>query len=365
MFKNKKNKDILFIFLILVFTSFAAINLGQYYYNCKPNSPVYQRGAVLTTTSKPSKSPAVAAKAKAVGAEKTAEKTNDLILSTKIDKLQIHTKHNLVKGIYLTQWTLENTALLDYLIKHAKAAGIDTFIVDLELPSKRYQQNIALLKQNHITYVARIIMFPNGGGKPNEMTDPAIWQRKYALVKQAIAWGASSIQLDYIRYSSKEPASSEHAKNVYKIIQWYKSKVAEQNIPLQVDVFGITSLGESKHIGQNVQMFAQSVDAICPMVYPSHFVPFPSHFQHPYDTVYDSLALLQKQFDYKMPIKMYAYIELSNYHYPMTHEKTLAYIKAQLKAVKAAGADGWYAWSPHNRYDNLFYVLENNKVDTE
>ena len=59
-----------------------------------------------------------------------------------------------------------------------------------------------------------------------------------------------------------------------------------------------------------------------------------------------------------MPIKMYPYIELSNYHFPMSRPKTLEYIKAQIKAVHDAGADGWYAWSPHNRYDNLFHVLE-------
>ena len=61
----------------------------------------------------------------------------------------------------------------------------------------------------------------------------------------------------------------------------------------------------------------------------------------------------------KMPIKMYPYIELSNYHYPMSRPKTLQYIQAQIKAAHDAGADGWYAWSPHNRYDNLFKVLEN------
>jgi len=265
-----------------------------------------------------------------------------------------------IKGIYLTQWTLENTSVLNYLIKNAKASGVDTFIVDYEIPSKRYRENIALLKENNIKYVARIIMFPDGG-TPKQITTPEIWQRKYSLVRQAVDLGASSIQLDYIRYSSKQPASSEHSKNIFKIIQWYKNKL--QNVPLEVDVFGITSLGESKHIGQNVQLFAQTVDAICPMVYPSHFVPFPHHFEHPYDTVYDSLSLIQKQFNHQMPIKMYAYIELSNYHYPMSHAKTLAYIKAQIKAVEAAGADGWYAWSPHNRYDNLFAVLQNQKIE--
>lgn len=263
-----------------------------------------------------------------------------------------------VKGIYITQWNFENTAFLNYLIKRSKAAGIDTFVVDMELmPDKRFRENVALVLDNHIKYVARIIMF-DGGGSHTQIETPAIWQKKYALAKAAVDLGASQIQMDYIRYSSKNRPSPENAKNILKIISWYKNKLASQNIPLQVDVFGIASFGESRYIGQNIKSFSTVVDAICPMVYPSHYVPFPYHFAHPYETVYGSLKSIKNQFDEKMPVKLYAYIELSNYHYPMSRPKTLEYIRAQMKAVNESGADGWYAWSPHNRYDNLFNILD-------
>lgn len=263
------------------------------------------------------------------------------------------------KGIYLTQYTLENTAFLKYLIKNAKKAGIDTFIVDLEIPSKRYQQNIALVLKNNIKYVARIIIFP-GGGNAAAIKNPAIWQKKYKLAQQAVDWGASEIQLDYIRYSSKQNASGNNAQDVLKIIKWYKDQLAQHKIPLQIDVFGETSFGESKHIGQNIQLFSQTVDAVCPMVYPFHYVPFLQHFRTPYETVYKSLTSIKKQFNNKVPMRIYAYIELTNYHYPMPREKTLKYIQAQMSAVDHAGVDGWYAWSPHNRYDNLFFLLQNS-----
>lgn len=265
-----------------------------------------------------------------------------------------------VKGIYLTQYSVENTAFLNHLIKNAKAAGIDTFVVDYEIPSKRYRDNIALLKENNIKYVARIVMFP-GGGTPDVIRSPEKWQKKYALVKAAIDLGANEIQLDYIRYNTKQKPSSENAKDILAIISWYKSKLAAQNIPLQVDVFGISGFGESKYIGQNVKLFSEQVDAVCPMVYPSHYTPFAEHFATPYDTVYTSLTGIKEQLNEELPVKMYAYIELSNYHFPMNREKTLAYIKAQIKAADAAGADGWYAWSPHNRYDNLFRVLQSQE----
>lgn len=273
-----------------------------------------------------------------------------------------HTSFASAKGIYLTQYTLENTAFLKYLIQHAKEAGINTFVVDMELPSKRYQENIALVKNSGIQYVARIIMFP-GGGTIQQINDPNYWQRKYNLVKQAAAWGASQIQLDYIRFKASQKPSQENAQKILGIIKWYKDKLAQLHIPLQVDIFGIASFGESKHIGQNIKLFSESVDVVCPMVYPSHYVPFAYHYKRPYETVLDSLENIQKQFGETMPIKVIPYIELSNYHYSMSKGDKLKYIDAQLDAVDEADADGWYAWSPHNRYDNLFTVLKNRMAD--
>jgi hypothetical protein len=237
-----------------------------------------------------------------------------LLISLSLLFITTHASAVPVKGIYVTQYSFENTAFLNHLIAGAKKAGVNTFVVDLEKPSKKYRQNIDLLKDNNIHYVARIIMFP-GGGTKEQIENPTIWQKKYALAKQAVDWGASQIQLDYIRYNTKQKASPQNAQNVLKIISWYKNKLSGQNIPLQIDVFGIASFGESKYIGQNIKLFSQSVDAICPMVYPSHYVPFPEHFKHPYDTVYSSLSHIKKQFggDH-MPIKMYAYIELSLSH---------------------------------------------------
>lgn len=268
------------------------------------------------------------------------------------------TAYPFTKGIYITQYNFENTSYLNYLIKRAKKVGIDTFIVDLELPSKHYQKNLQLLKTNSIKYIARIIVFPDGGTPEQVLSEP-YWVKKYKLAQTAIDYGSQEIQLDYIRYNTKQGASKKHAEDIHKIIQWFKERLAKQNIPLQIDVFGITSFGEEKNIGQSIPLFSQSVDAICPMIYPSHFEPFKEHALSPYKIVYTSLTSIKEQFGNKpLSFKLVPYIELSNYRFPLSRAKKIEYIKAQIKAVEAAGADGWYAWSPHNQYDNLFSILE-------
>lgn len=262
------------------------------------------------------------------------------------------------KGIYINQGTLENTSLLNSLIKQSKEVGINTFVVDLSSVTRNYQKNINLIKSNGIKYVARIVVFPDGG-KAQQIKSNTYWEGKYKLIDSAIRFGADEIQLDYIRYSTKQPPSSQNAKDIKQVIKWYKQKVALRNIPLQIDIFGEVSFKESPRIGQNIQLFADTIDAACPMVYPSHYHPYQKHSKEPYQTVYKSLEALKKQFNQKPPFRLTPYIEASNYHYKWSPSKKTVYILSQIRAVEDAKADGWFVWSPSNHYTNLFAALKN------
>lgn len=265
------------------------------------------------------------------------------------------------RGIYLTQYTLENTKTLNYLISRAKATGINTFVVDMSQVSNKYDRNIALLKKNNIKYVARVVVFPLGG-TDEEVHSMAQREKRWNLVQHAINLGADAIQLDYIRYDTHRGTSPQYTSDIHNVIKWFKTRVAAENVPLQIDVFGETCFGPSKHIGQDLTVFADSVDDVNPMVYPSHYWPYPEHSTHPYDTIATALDALKDQFDSDtLPFKVHAFIEASNYHYHMSPEAAQKYLRAEIKAVRDAGVQGWYVWSAHNQYDNLFAVLEENQ----
>jgi hypothetical protein len=268
------------------------------------------------------------------------------------------------KGIYLTQYTLEKTDKLKHFIEEAKATGINTFVVDREYKSSHYAKNIAMLKEAGFKVVARVIVFPDGG-KPEHVLSEAYWAQRYAQMDAAIKAGVDAIQLDYIRYSSKMPANPKHAHDIYKIIKYYKEKLAARNIPMQIDIFGEVSYYPSMHIGQDIQLFADSVDSVNPMVYPSHFWPYEKYSVEPYKTVNNSLNALAEQFEDKPPFKIHAFIEGTNYHYlkKTTDAQKQKYLLAEIRAVEdAKNAAGWYVWSANNQYDNLFAVLRNNKT---
>jgi len=263
-----------------------------------------------------------------------------------------------VKGIYITSSTMQNTAKITHLIKQAKSVGIDTFVVDVEKSSKRFAQNVGLLKQNGIRFVARVVVFPQGG-TPERVKSMEYREKKFRLIELAKQYGAEEIQLDYIRYDTKQGSSSQHAIDIANVIRWFREKLG--SMPLQVDVFGIASFKPEHNIGQDVLLFAKYVDTICPMNYPSHFEPFAFHSAKPYETIFKALSALKEQFDGKVPVKIITWIETSNYRYAWTSASKKKYIAAQIRAANDSGINGWYAWSPNNLYDNLFAVLAENK----
>lgn len=258
------------------------------------------------------------------------------------------------KGIYITESTLANTQYLTELIHQSKEVGINTFVVDLIKNHKNYGQNIKLIQSHGIRYVARIVVFDKGGNT-SQVRSLDYWKKKYQLVDAAIHYGADEIQLDYIRYSTKQPPSSQNSVDIHNVIKWFKS---QNNKPLQIDVFGEASFKPSTRIGQDIRLFAPSVDTVCPMVYPSHYKPYSYHSNRPYETINKSLKAMRLQFDNNPPFKIKPYIEATNFRYRMSTEKNIAYILEQIRAVEDNHSDGWYVWSANNKYAALFKALK-------
>lgn len=265
------------------------------------------------------------------------------------------------RGIYINQSSAENSRYINYLIERSKEVGINTFVIDYERSNKHYEANIQQVKKNGIRYVARVVVFPKGGDN-SQILSQAYWEKRYKLVESAINLGADSIQLDYIRYRPTQAPSHQNAENILTVIKWFKNKVEAHKIPLQVDVFGIASFGESKYIGQDLKLIGPAVDAMCPMLYPSHFEPYKTHAVTPYRTVYSALQALKTQLNNNVSFKLYPYIEMTNYRFRHPQDKIQGYIYAQIKATEDANSDGWFAWSAGNKYDNLFLVMKNYPV---
>lgn len=276
-----------------------------------------------------------------------------------ISMIYAHSVIGFTKGIYLTQSTAENSKRLVSLIHNAKKKGIDTFVIDIKRPSKRYIKAIKQVKMSGLKYVARVVIFP-GGGTDSQVKNKNIWLKRLALMNYAINHGAKAIQLDYIRYRARTYPSKKKVNNIENVVKFFKKYLSKHNIDMQLDIFGVVAHHPSYTIGQDAKVLAKYTNVFCPMVYPSHYEPYQYHAKRPYKTVFDSIVALKKQLKNFPKVKIIAYIELYNYRYPLLRHKRYEYIKEQIRAVKKAGADGWYVWSARNKYHSLFTILKNN-----
>ena len=90
-------------------------------------------------------------------------------------------------------------------------------MVDCKKDTQVYRQNIQLIKNNHIKYIARIVVFPDGGTDEQVLSED-YWSDKYRLADLAIHLGAQEIQLDYVRYRADHESSMQNEQNIYHVI---------------------------------------------------------------------------------------------------------------------------------------------------
>jgi hypothetical protein len=260
-----------------------------------------------------------------------------------------------VRGIYLQQLTALDATRLHELIDKAKAAGFNTFVVDLWRRSPEYAAAIKTVQDAGLHYVPRITMFPDGA-RPGQIDNRQLLEKRWTLVDYALKLGATDIQLDYIRFSSRNLPSAENAGKVREVLRFFRQRIQQRGARLQIDIFGEVSYGPSLRIGQDARLFAPELDAVCPMLYPSHFEPYKETAKAPYATVHGALTALERQTK-QSALPIYPWIEHFNYRHRMNETERAAYFEAQLEAVLSSGAQGFYIWSVGNYYDIPFDVL--------
>lgn len=128
-----------------------------------------------------------------------------------------------------------------------------------------------------------------GGPYPIGWLDPGDAKAQgyiFDLVREVLALGADEINLDYVRYPVQRGLGNAdfHLKDTGRtrvgVITDFVEKVhaitQASHVPLSVDLFGVTATGTQQDIdglGQDIARLSPNVEALMPMVYPSHYGP--------------------------------------------------------------------------------------------
>jgi hypothetical protein len=109
------------------------------------------------------------------------------------------------------------------------------------------------------------------------------WQYPIDLAIEACQLGFDEIQFDYVRfpsdgdistarYSIASPNADTRVETIAGFLQEARDQIHEEGCAVSADLFAIVlSVFDDQGIGQRVEELSWTVDAISPMIYPSHY----------------------------------------------------------------------------------------------
>lgn len=255
-----------------------------------------------------------------------------------------------VKGIYVSG-PMAGTAGMDNLIALVDRTELNALVIDvknddgyltceLDVPlaeqigsEKHYIKDLPALvqtcKEKNIYLIARVVAFkdPILAGKMPEWSlhnsDGSVFRDKSGLAwvnpyrkevwkylasvgEAAIKAGFDEVQYDYVRFSTdsrmKQVDFGDSTKGRTKteaisgFTLYASERIHAAGGRISADVYGVVidSEEDQQIVGQNYVEMSRSLDAISPMIYPSHYGPYnyqiPVPDAQPYDTV---LAAMQ------------------------------------------------------------------------
>ena len=184
-----------------------------------------------------------------------------------------------------------------------------------------------------------------------------VWDYNVSIAEVAARAGFDEIQFDYVRF----PTDGDVDAIVYPgktttppgwVIAEFAHYAAKRLKPLGVrvstDVFGLAATRDLG-IGQVPRRLAKYVDAVYPMVYPSHFGSGEYGLDEPNNapgaTVEWSLSDFRQQLK-KGKAELIPWLQ--DFSYGRTYK--LADVRAQIEAARLMGARGYLLWNPLGIY---------------
>ncbi|PJZ53202.1 putative glycoside hydrolase [Leptospira adleri] len=262
------------------------------------------------------------------------------------------------RGIYISQRTLKKVKTFEELRRKGKTHGVNFLVIDVQ-PKSPSKETLDSLISEGFYPVARIVNFD--GGLPTEKPSDQRISSIHRSIRAACESGFPEIQLDYIRYADNlqlKLSFETRYKNISGIIKNIRNETLKcENLPyIGADIFGRIPFNQNDSIGQKVEVFAQVVDVLYPMLYPSHFYGMPARIKDPYQTVYDGTLLTLKRS--LKTTRVIPYIQGFNMSVAKSGLSLSDYIKAQVKAAYDSGAHGFVVWNAWNDYDSTFQALK-------
>jgi hypothetical protein len=319
---------------------------------------------------------------------------------------------DVVRGLYVNRWAATGTKVWQ-LIAMARTTEINALVIDVKddrgfvlyssrvplahdigadtvgpLTAARVRALLDTMRVHGIYPIARIVVakdpllatrrpdwairlkadprlpWHDRQGRPwLDANQRGVWQYAADLAREAVSLGFSEVQFDYVRFPDDKRLVTEatfplangrkRAEVIHDQLAFTRAQLAPLRVPVTADVFGLTASDTTDMgIGQRWEMFADQVDVVLPMSYPSHYAKGTYELSdpnaHPYAvidrTLKDAKRRSAKLAGAATIRPWYQDFTLGPPHYGA------AQVRAQIQAGYDNGIRSWLLWNPGSRY---------------
>lgn len=216
---------------------------------------------------------------------------------------------------------------------------------------------------------------PDGEAWPERgcyWVDPAlqaVQDYNLALAAELAAAGVDEVQFDYVRFPTNGwrgdwagdlAGTAQRRRGVIAdFLATARERLAPAGVRISADLYGIMAWGRMEDLaltGQHVPTFAEYVDVICPMIYPSHFRPGFEGRKRPGDDPEYFIGEGTRRFRELAGPTVEIRPWLQAFPYGVSrYDHT--YVRIQVSAAREAGGSGWSLWNPSCRYTTALAAM--------
>ena len=186
-----------------------------------------------------------------------------------------------------------------------------------------------------------------------------VWKYLGDLAVASARLGFDEIQLDYVRFPTdgdveaiRYPSQTSTPMGwvIPEFVQYVAKRLQPTGARLSADVFGLSATRDLG-IGQIPRRISRYLDAIYPMVYPSHYGPGEYGLDDPNASPGPTVAASLSDFNRELQGRKTRIIPwLQDFSYGRTY--TAAEVKEQIDAAAAAGSAGFLLWNAAGVYSD-------------
>jgi len=202
---------------------------------------------------------------------------------------------------------------------------------------------------------------------------PEVRAYNLTLAQELARAGVDEIQFDYVRFPTngwREDWSDTATVDLAEVAARRRAAITDflaeardllkpLGVKISADLYGIMAWGRTEDLaltGQHVPTFAEYVDVICPMIYPSHFGPGFEGRKRPGDDPEYFIGEGTRRFAELAAGQAEIRPWLQAFPYRVS-QFDADYIGAQIEAARLEGGQGWCLWNPACRYSVALQIL--------